>query len=333
MRKLLLLATVGAFLFSCGGSNAKVTYTPQQIQEIQKTYYKKGYELGYEMGFRVGYKSAITTINRNIEKWKRDILALEVGKFAVKKGIIPAPKTYRQIINGQPQIIIEGEEITPDSLDKLIFFYIPQPYSSDNAEKFTIPEVPKEKLIGLNSIQKVSFLNGFNNGVEEGIDKGIKTAIKDAEKSLKDSLVEKKVYTLELDKYINESLTVTAPRIYRILDGNVVKYLIIPSRVESIRTIDDIINGNKIPSPEMSLKLGNAGSGITLPASSSPLVLPSKKLHLPIRVVIPCDKLRLLEKLGIDYEIADNNSCRAVFYDRGQKESFCKEYGFCKEAK
>ena len=326
MRKLLAVAGIVALLSaSCGGAG-KPVYTPQQIQQIKREYYQKGYNDGYRKAFKIGYRTTAFLIAENLKSWETDIKALEVGKEAVKNGIIPSPVIYRQVTNGVPEIVIEGEDISPDSLEKLSSLDVPTPYKPKEPKTEVVPPPDKQLLNTLSPIQKFSYLQGYRNGAEKGAKDGILMAKKDAIGSLKD--VESYIYRLETDKYLNTTYLVSAPRIYRELRGNKVVFLVVPSRVEKVRTVKDIINGNGIPSPESRVELSPQAGGIHLPASSTPVSLPKETPTKLYRVRIDCSKLSEVEKLGIDYEIS-GDTCRAVFYDRAQEQEFCKKYGFC----
>lgn len=326
MRKLIAVAGVVALLTTACGGAVKPVYTPQQIQQIKREYYQKGFNDGYKRAFKIGYKTTATLIAENIKAWETDIKALEVGKEAVKKGIIPTPTVYRQVSKGIPEIVIEGEDISPDSLDKLSLLDVPTPYQPKELKTEVVPPPDKEFLNALTPIQRFSYLQGYRDGTKKGAKDGIIMAKKDAEESLKD--VENYIYRLETDKYLNTAYLITAPRVYRDLRGNKVVFLIVPSRVERIRTVEDIVNGNGIPSPENRVELTPESGGIHLPASSTPVSLPKETPAKLYRIQVDCSKLSEIEKLGIDYEIS-GDTCRAVFYDKAQEEEFCKKYGFC----
>ena len=327
-KRLTILAFLGLVgLTSCGTAN-----TNTGLKTIPVSLEKQGYESGFKEGYREGYNAAYTyegkVIMENLKLWKRDILASEVGKFAVKKSIVALPKLYREGDGDRGVLESGGQEITPEAVEKLSVLSVPQPYFP-NVPKMETPSPSLSKISQYPVPYKIGYLNGYKDGLKKGLRDGKKEALKEYYEALSPNTeAGKKFLKLELDKYLSFDLKVSAPRIYKKLVGVRTYYFLVPSRVEDVRTPKDVLAG-EVPLPE-GLREEKKTTGITLPVQGSPALLPARGEEIPslARVRVSCKALDRVSSYGVGIEV-ENDNCYAVFPDKTQLGVFCKESGLC----
>jgi len=325
-KRILVLSTlIGVFLSSCGGAKQVNT---SLVVKAEESGYKKGYSEGYKEAYKRAYEYEKNLIKLYLELWKRDVLAYEVGKYAVSRGIISYPKIYRTGENSGVGVLeTGGQEITPDAVEKLSLLWVPAPY---------IPSPPKDISVPLPKIEnfrstpyKIGYVKGFKEGVNRGLKEGREKALEEFKEALSsNTLAGKRFYLLELDKYLSSDLKVSAPRIYKLSKGKRVYYYLVPSQVEDVRTPEDVLKGD-FPLPE-EVKRKEEPQGITLPVQALPYTPPTREIQGEVRAEISCKKLEVVSSYGVGIEV-ENDRCYAVFSGKEQKEVFCKKTGLCRE--
>ncbi len=329
MRKLLAFGTA-VFLFSCGGAASEVKTSPSAFQNLKQSGYRDGYRRGYEKGYETAYSYEGKLIQEYLKLWERDVLAYEVGRYAVSSSIVAPPKIYREGGGSVGTVETGGQEITPTVVEKLTPLAVPSPYFP-KVPQLKTPKPDLKVLKGYPVPYRIGYLEGFSDGLEKGIREGKQEALKEFRKALSpDTESGKKFIYLELEKYYSPDLKITYPRIYKVVKGRKVKYYLVPSRVEDVRTYRDVLAGN-VPLPE-ELKEKKELEGVGLPVQAEPVQLPGVSVPEPYRVEVRCGKLDVVSEYGVPVEV-ENDSCYAVFGDREQAENFCTQSGLCVKEK
>ena len=329
MRKTVWLATVLVVLSSCAGAKGPVKGIGK-VTELENAGYSQGYKEGYREGFNASYGFEKKVILQMLKLWRRDVLAYEVGRYAVNRSIVAPPKIYREG-NGQVgSIETGGQYLTPAVVEKLSVLAVPSPYFPETPS-LKVPQPDRERLSVYPVPYRIGYLKGFSDGEKKGLTDGKERALREFQKALSpDTESGKKFLYLELEKYYSPDLKITYPRVYQVSRGNRVYYFLVPSRVENVRSWKDVLNG-KVPLPS-ELKKEKKPDGVRLPVQATPVQLPSSSVPVPVKVRVSCKELSVVSSYGAGVMV-ENDSCWAVFTDRTQKEVFCEKTGLCKPLK
>jgi len=323
-RALFLLALAVLSTSSCGGKPVEVN---PNFTTVKTLGYKEGYREGYEKGFKTAYEYERKVIKEYLNLWGRDILAYEVGKYAVEESIVAPPKLYREGEGERGAVETGGQFITPEAVEKLSLLSVPEPYFPKVPVAPQVPSPDLSFVADRPTPYKIGYAEGFRKGAERGFRDGREKALEEFYKSLSpDSPAGKKFLYLELDKYLSPDLKVSAPRIYRVVKGNRVYYFLVPSRIEDIRTPQNLLEG-KVPLPE-GIKEKKKAEGVALPLQALPYSLPSSSPPSTVKAEVPCGKLEVVSGYGAAVEV-ENDRCYAVFSTEAQKKAFCESTNLC----
>ena len=323
-RALFLLALAVLSTSSCGGKPIEVNPSFASVKTLG---YKEGYKEGYEKGFQTAYKYQEKIIEEYLKLWGRDVLAYEVGKYAVRNSIVAPPRLYREGEGERGAVETGGQFITPESVEKLAFLSVPEPYFPEIPPAPSVPSPDLSYLADKPTPYKIGYAEGFKKGAEKGFKEGKRKALEEFRKALSpNSPAGKKFLYLELDKYLSPDLKVSAPRIYKVVKGNRVHYFLVPSRIEDVRTPRSVLEG-KVPLPK-GIEEKRKENGVVLPVQALPYSLPSSSPPSAVKVEVPCGKLETVSGYGAAVEV-ENDRCYAVFSTEAQKKVFCEKTNLC----
>jgi len=311
VRKALLALAV--FLSGCAhGQQALNAVSPLQREEA----YRTGFNAGLEAGKIDGYYRRAKVLHSSLCLYQQDALALAAGREAVEEGIV-------KVVSGRGSDgrLFAEAYFSENGLGELPFLYAP----SLKGGAWWCSELPpppplKEGCTFSNPVLQLECRRGEREGRAKGEKLGEKLAYSDFVSALSgraDGFL-----ALEKDKFYRGNLTY--PRLYQTEEGK----KLVPPRVESVRTVRQILSLTSVPLPEE--KKEEKGIGFGLPESErSPYLdsLPSDFVRTPVRVRVRGEEgdFVVLSKEGISFEVEDGK-VYAVFSSRKEAEDFCTKY-------
>jgi len=315
MKRLSLLFLVLLFS-SCGTVQEKTSLV---FLQKENAFYEKGYKEGYKKGVLEGKKEVWERVKDNLKLWEKDVLALEAGKVALERGYITQPVLFRE----KDGVVVSKPKLVLSKVEELLKLFVPT-YEREKGvgEKGKSGETPLSVPSSLPAWAKVPFKEGFEKGYGEGLKEGRKEGIEEVREFERGRLFRDFFLKEEERKYYVRDYLITYPRLYKVVEGNRVKVVIIPPQIEGIRkSLLDL----KVPIPEKETKKEETG-GIVLPNTSSPYYFYGSSPSLK-RVKVRCSQE--LANWGVPFVEEGNGKCE-VLLPEGKVRDFCLKTKLCR---